>query len=321
MPQSINNIQHLILCITAEILCIFGVLINAFIVAVNLIDWLKRKVATHIDQIITILGMTRICSQVASFLSIFYGVFFYNQNSFLRLYIIESVDYFFNHSSFWLMSLLSIVYCLKISNFHHVFVLRLKIIISQKVVHLIIASKCFSFCYILLICCVELIEDTEYTAHNMTTDSVTNLQRSVAVLLMSLLSNFVPFVLYCISSALVIASVSFHIHQMKLNKTPTSNLDTYYNVIKFLTLSWMYYILDATIHVVVIYSHNFHSLDMIWVHITIESFSNLHSMYLIYKTNKLKDSFCRIFQHGTNCLLNRQIKDLTLGNHVEIIME
>ncbi|XP_075123035.1 taste receptor type 2 member 4-like [Leptodactylus fuscus] len=321
MSQFMNTLQHLALCITAEILCIIGVLINAFIVAVTLTRRLKGEDGTHVDHLITILGMTRIGSEVASIICILLDVFFHNQNLSLILYVINKLDSFFSHASSWIMTLLSVVFCLKISNFHHVFLLRLKITISRKFVHLIAILALVSLCYILLPCWVELIEFPKYMAHNMTTTSTGTPQRSILLMVIFLVGNAVPFILYCTSSLLLVTSLSFHINQMRLNKTPNSNLDKYCKIIKFVTLSLIYYMINATACVGVLYSHYFYSLNIIWVYITIDIFPILHSIYLIQRTKKLKDNFYKIFQHGVSCLLNSQTEDLTSGDPVEIVMK
>ncbi|KAG8544829.1 hypothetical protein GDO81_021775 [Engystomops pustulosus] len=272
-------------------------------------DWMKRKSVPHMDLIITVLGATRICSQFATSVFIFCGVFYFNPKSLLLLYVITRFHSFFNHSSSWLMTLLCVVFCLKISNFHHVFLLRLKMIVSKQVVHLIVASALIAFCNILLLCWFDHIEFPKYMVNNVTADGTGIPQRSIILLVTYLLCNFVPFLLYCTSSVLVIASLCFHVNRMKLNQTATVNLDAYYNVIKFMMLSMAYYILNATSCAAVIYSHQFCSLDIIWVYITLDIFPIFNSIYLILRTNKLRDHFLKIFQHGINCLRNRYTED------------
>ncbi|XP_069829447.1 taste receptor type 2 member 140-like [Dendropsophus ebraccatus] len=287
----------------AVILSIIGVLINGFIVAVNLIDWLKRKTISHIDQIIIVLGVSRICFHASSFLYTLLDVLFLSQNFLIHLYVIKIILTFFNHFSFWVMTLLSVVFCLKISNFHHLFLLRLKIITTQKVAHVIVVLAMFSICYIFLIFLIEHIEFPKDLMRNVTSGGSKIPQGSAMLLFLFLLGNSVPSIVFCTSSALMIVSLSCHIHRMKLNETPTSNLDTYYNVIKFMTLFLTYYVIITVICVMVIYSHFFYSLDIIWVYITVNIFPNLHSTCLVLWTTKLRERFYKIFQ----CLSNRQI--------------
>ncbi|KAG8550102.1 hypothetical protein GDO81_028882 [Engystomops pustulosus] len=291
----------------AGILCITGVLINAFIVAVNLLDWMKRKSISHVDQVITSLAMTRIFSQVSSFLYFLLTILL-NHRLYLLLYVINKIAVFSGHLSTWLMTLLSIVFCLKISNFHHVFLLRLKAMM-EKVAHLIGAPALMSLCYMSLFIWAEHIGAPESTMQNVSADGTGFPKRSVMIVLTFALGNSVPFILYCTSSVLAVASISLHIKRIKLNQMATINLGAYYNVIRYLVLSFLFFAVYGTACVTLIYYHYFHSLEVIWVYITIHFFPNVHSVYLIHKSNKLRKKLIWFFQYRTKCWIDQRSND------------
>nr|DBA25512.1 TPA: hypothetical protein GDO54_009892 [Pyxicephalus adspersus] len=132
-------LQYLVRSARPGILILAGLMIQLFIVAVNITDWMKGKPMTEADKIITSLGVSRIFFHLSCLLGLF-AVFSLSHS----LYVFLVSNIFIEFSAFsglWLSTLLSVFK--GSSTFHNVFFLRLKAIISRRVTFLIIASVLF----------------------------------------------------------------------------------------------------------------------------------------------------------------------------------
>ncbi|XP_072265287.1 taste receptor type 2 member 46-like [Pyxicephalus adspersus] len=198
-----------------------------------------------------------------------------------------------NLSSIWLTTVFSVIFCLKIANFHNAFFLRLKTTLSQQVVRLIVASILLSICYISLYLWVDsyLNPVKQLRSHSINeTEYLTHVYVFVAM------GNSFPFVIYSGSTILLIVSLFLHMKQMKSNSNVTTNLDTYYKAIKFMSFCLLCFMLLMATNVVVLYYYK--SLDVIPLTIIWNTFPTLHSMYLIYRTNRLREHFLSILHCG-----------------------
>ncbi|EDM15414.1 putative taste receptor T2R11 (predicted) [Rattus norvegicus] len=122
----------LVLTVTEFIL---GNLVNGFIVSVNGSHWFKSKKISLSDFIITSLALFRIFLLWIIFTDSLIIVFSYHtHDSGIRMQLIDVFWTFTNHFSIWLISCLSVFYCLKIATFSHPSFLWLKWRASRVVV-------------------------------------------------------------------------------------------------------------------------------------------------------------------------------------------
>nr|DBA25486.1 TPA: hypothetical protein GDO54_009866 [Pyxicephalus adspersus] len=272
---------------------LLGITTQSFIIGFNFVDFLKGRLLSPIDQILLSLGIVRICFQVLSLFDVFFILFFQSVFSLpLMLFLYITVNAC-NLSSIWLTTVFSVIFCLKIANFHNAFFLRLKTTLSQQVVRLIVASILLSICYISLYLWVDsyLNPVKQLRSHSINeTEYLTHVYVFVAM------GNSFPFVIYSGSTILLIVSLFLHMKQMKSNSNVTTNLDTYYKAIKFMSFCLLCFMLLMATNVVVLYYYK--SLDVIPLTIIWNTFPTLHSMYLIYRTNRLREHFLSILHCG-----------------------
>ncbi|XP_016152571.1 PREDICTED: taste receptor type 2 member 9-like [Ficedula albicollis] len=119
-----------------------GVWINAFIVCVLCIGWVKKKTLNSNEKILLLLGCSRfwhLCfSWVYCSFSITYPNYLYVQPTFQLIVFFQS---FFNCSNLWVSaSCLCFFYCIKIANFRNSFFNYLKVQIDRMVPWLLLAS-------------------------------------------------------------------------------------------------------------------------------------------------------------------------------------
>ncbi|XP_018423964.1 PREDICTED: taste receptor type 2 member 40-like [Nanorana parkeri] len=287
---------------------------QSFIITVHIVDYLKGQPLSPVDQILLSLGLVRMFLQVFSLFDAFLSLFFrhvFPVPAILFLYLMSNAS---NLSNIWLTTVFSVTFCLKIANFHTALFLRLKATLSQQVVRLIVVSVLLSICFISLFLWVDskvnqakelqghAINETEYLTH---------------VYIFVAMGNSFPFIIYSSSTILLITSLFLHMRQMKSNANVTANLDTYYEAIKFMSFCLLCFVLLVGTNVTVL--HYYKSLDVIALFIFWNAFPTLHSIYLIYRTNKLREHFLRILHRGTNGQVNGRNSEPKSRSQVETI--
>ncbi|KAG8541487.1 hypothetical protein GDO81_028920 [Engystomops pustulosus] len=133
-----TNVLYLGLLVPALMALVAGLVIHSFIIGVNVSDWWRGRSVTPVDLIVTLLGILRICAQSAITLDVFLG-------RFLPLdFLMFTVYLFFTNANVLVTSLLSFIYCLKISNLHTRLFLYLRRMISHRTGRLIVFLLLFS---------------------------------------------------------------------------------------------------------------------------------------------------------------------------------
>ncbi|NXA94599.1 TA2R7 protein, partial [Melanocharis versteri] len=118
-----------------------GMWINALLVCVLCIDWVKKKTLNSNEKILLLLGCSRFCylcfSWIYCSLSIIYPNYLYVHPTFQLIVFFQS---FFNCSSLWVSACLCVFYCIKIANFRNSLFVYLKLTTDRIVPWLLLAS-------------------------------------------------------------------------------------------------------------------------------------------------------------------------------------
>ncbi|XP_066445138.1 taste receptor type 2 member 4-like [Eleutherodactylus coqui] len=274
------SLGYQILILAAGLSFLAGFIINLFIVAVNISEWKKGRPVSTADKVITSLGISRMVFQVTCLLNVFCDIYFYR----LSVLFFESVLFLelsSVYSSICLSTLLSVIFCLKIPNLQNPFFLRLKILALNRVLHLIVASVVVSISFAFVYGLMAAFK----IPHNSTQETYLNAYIGLSILTLIFWSTG-PFLIYFISSVLLIIYLYSHMSQLRSGRTRTSHLDTYYKTMKFtgfsLFSSTVYIIIDQT------YSFWYDALGLLGVYFFWQIPPTLHSIYLIYVTTKLR---------------------------------
>ncbi|KAG9467933.1 hypothetical protein GDO78_014033 [Eleutherodactylus coqui] len=292
---------------------LIGLMTQLFIVVVNIMDWVKGRPKSPVDQILTSLGITRICLHSFSFFNamcvIFLRRYIQNMKIFLELIVNSS-----NLSDIWLGTLFSIIFCMKICNFHNAAFLYFRTLVSQKVSYLMLASVLVSICFISMFLITDEIIIPKVFPPNFTSNE-TQIPVLIHVYIFITMGNSMPFLIYCTSSLFLIASLCLHLNRMKTNSNVSTNLDSYYKAIQFMAVCLISYVFRIGTNLLVL--RLYYSLDILWLFIIWNSVAILNSMYLIYRTNKLSNQFSKILRHGTNYMFNRRDSVTNYGDQEE----
>ncbi|KAM5152736.1 taste receptor type 2 member 13-like [Mantella aurantiaca] len=203
---------------------IIGTMTNAFIVLVNLRDWLKGRNLNSSDKLVLSLALSNACFSFANTTTVVFFIYF-TEFVFLDyvFYINYGVMSYAIFSSSWLSSWLCLFFFLKIISFKSGCFGWMKMKVDLLVPWLIFLSQVMSFFSFL-----PLIWTTSkvYISLNSTSsDSWTNQTSKVigykindSYNLFSILINcFVPFLIVTATTGRIIASLSSHARHMKQN--------------------------------------------------------------------------------------------------------
>ncbi|XP_073529010.1 taste receptor type 2 member 9-like [Phyllobates terribilis] len=315
-------VQHLDILAPTIITLVLGLVIHSFIICVNLNDWWKGRSVTSIDHIVTSLGISRLCSQCVFTIYFFLASFLHNsvtQDSAVTKLIFVMVNSFFNYSNIWLTSLLSIVFCLKISNLRTRPFLYLRRVILPRTGHFIVASGLLAAvtCFMPLWSYInEIINDGPY---NTTIDNQLMDDKYLDAIYYFTIGASIPMLFYVISSIILFVSLYHHTVKMKMSSNLSINLETYYSAMKFVSFTFLYNILYFLSLIACVFSFFLHLENLIWPHITLGFLPLLHSSYLIYRTSKLRSRMYKALQNVTDLLFPR--KSTETRENIELVAQ
>lgn len=289
-----------------------GLLLQSFIVAVNVIDWLKGRSMTATDQIITSIGITRIIYNFSCPLHLLsysctagLGIQMWLLNVFTGI----SAGF----SSIWLSALLATFFCIKISTFNNNFFLHLKTVISQRVLFLIFTSVLLGFGYAFTLAWVFFFARYNNLSYNEILHDSHNFP---LIFIFNCLWNIFPVLIFFVSSVLLVICLGFHIRQMKKYRNVPSSTDTNHKMIMFTSLSFLSCALCGIVNLTETYGTKL--FGILWMYVLWNIFPVLHSVSIIYVSTKLRDAYFRSVHWGINFLFWRKPSELDPRELMEV---
>ncbi|XP_073529521.1 taste receptor type 2 member 9-like [Phyllobates terribilis] len=305
---------------SAIITLVPGLLIHSFIIGVNVNDWWKGRSVTSIDHIVTSLGISRMCTQCAFIIFLFLASFSKSSLPVDVIMLIFPMAYsFFTYSNIWLTSLLSIVFCLKISNLRTRPFLYLRRVILPRTGHFIVASGLLAavICFMPFWSYInEIINDGPY---NTTIDNQPIGDSSIVNVYHFSIGSSIPMIFYVISSVLLFSSLYHHTVKMKMSSNLSINLETYYSAMKFVSFTFIYNIIYFFGMFASVFCYYLYGVRITWGNIIFGCLPVLHSSYLIYRTAKLRSQMSKVLQKVTEFLFPR--KSTETRENIEVIAQ
>ncbi|KAM4787500.1 taste receptor type 2 member 2-like [Cyanocitta cristata] len=276
-----------------------GMWINAFLVCVLCIAWVKKKALNSNEKILLLLGCSRFChlciSWVYSFLSIIYPNYLY-VHSIIEL--IVSFQTFFNYSHLWFSACLCVFYCIKIANFRNSCFIYLKVKIDRIVPWLLLGSG-------ILASAVSIItyNIAETHSNNLNFTCLGNfLEASVRMDKHFFSSFFLVGFGYAASFMAVISSAVFllfslwrHKCKMQTNSMKNLNVEAHIRAMKsILSFLVMYSINFVCLILTIIYVNKNDNTVIFLISIYLIAFPGVHSLILIFGNPKLEKALLKI---------------------------
>ncbi|XP_069830357.1 taste receptor type 2 member 16-like [Dendropsophus ebraccatus] len=295
-----------------------GLVIHSFIIAVNVNDWLKGRSMTPVDQVLTFLGISRMCTQCDVTLGVLMHTY-YQANLFsdVAMLIMSMIFSFFTYANIWLTSLLSIVYCLKISTLRTRLFLYLRGMIDRRTVYFIVASVFLSIIKSFL---PFSRPDTGMIQGGTNTTTIENPSRNdniIYFLYSHTISASIPLLFNFISSILLFCSLYHHVTKMKISNNLSINLETYYSAMRFVAITFIYNFVFFIGYFADIIYYYLYCEDIVWLYSALGCLPALHSSYLIYRTAKLRSQMSKVLHNVIDFLFQR--KDSETRENIKVV--
>ncbi|XP_071403865.1 taste receptor type 2 member 2-like [Pithys albifrons albifrons] len=287
-----------------------GMWINALIVSVICVVWIKNKTLNSIEKILLFLGFSRFWYLCLAWVNYFLSVIYPNYIYFHPIFpLVQSTQSFFICSDFWFSACLCVFYCIKIANFRNSFLIYLKEKIDRMVPWLLLGSELFSL--MIGILDYELLDKGLRNKATLTCHGIiwkANIRIEENFFQIYFITAFLfatSFTAVILSALLLLFSLWRHKHNMQTNSMKDVSMDAHIKAMK------------STLSFLVMYSINFISLilglvysmknenDMMFPIFLIQyAFPSLHSLILIFSNPKLKKILLRILPcvNCKNCI-------------------
>ncbi|NWT90493.1 TA2R9 protein, partial [Lanius ludovicianus] len=275
-----------------------GLWINAFLVCVLCIAWLKKKTLNSNEKILLLLGFSRFCSLcfswIYSFLSLIYPNYLHVQPT---QQLLVSLRSFFNYSDLWVSACLCFFYCIKIANFRNSFFIYLKVKIDRIVPWLLLGSEIFSLVIGILVYdisdkvqCNNSSGPRNSWKVNMKID-----ERSFPLYFVTGLGFVISFTTVISSALLLLFSLWRHKHKMQTNSMNTLSVDAHIRAMKSILSFFIMYSINFIFFIItMINSRKKGNPKMFIVYVFLYAFPGLHSIILILSNPKLEKTLLRI---------------------------
>ncbi|NXS29775.1 T2R10 protein, partial [Pomatostomus ruficeps] len=275
-----------------------GMWINAFMVCVLCIAWVKKKILNSSEKILLLLGCCRfwhLCiSWVYAFLSTIYPNYLFVHPIFQIVLIIQS---FFNCSDFCVSTFLCVFYCIKIANFRNTCFIYLKVKIDRIVPWLLLGSEIFSLIFAIL---VYNIADKAQCNNSTSSGYLWKVNIKADEHFFPL--YFIIGLLFFTSFTAVISSAVFllfslwrHKRKMQTNSMNNLSMDAHIRAMKsILSFFIIYNINFITMIVTIIFSAKEGSPMMFLIYVFLYALRGLHSIILILSNPKMVKALLRI---------------------------
>ncbi|XP_027519244.1 taste receptor type 2 member 7-like [Corapipo altera] len=277
-----------------------GMWINAFIVSVICMAWVKKKTLNSNEKILLLLGSSRfwfLCiSWVYFFLSIIYPNFLYVHPT---LQLVVSLQSLLNYSNIWVSACLCVFYCIKIANFRNSFFIYLKVKIDRMVPWLLLGSVLLSLVIGTIIYYVidkAFCKNLNFSCQGCIWKASIRIEEHFFPIYFITGFGFVTsFMAVTFSALLLLFSLWRHKRNMQTNSTKDLSMDTHIKAMKsIISFLVMYSINFASLILTLIYAISSQNHTDFLISVFLYAFPGFHSIILIFSNPKLEKTLLRI---------------------------
>lgn len=280
---------------------IFGIILNGFIVLMNIKAWIRKNCLPSGDKIVTSLCLSRWIFQCLITMNQIFHLLFPRVNMGYLNIGFNLARILLNYSSIWFASLLCVYYCVKIANYKHAMFLYLKVNMSRLVPGCLGLCLVFSFLFFLPTACKLLFPPyksvTSNAFRNMTKKKTTGQSPYI-------IGSSPPLVIFTIAFFLTVPSLWKHIR--KINGVGTyfrgPDMQTHYNAIKSMAAFFLLHIMFIISVNVILSGVLKPGSPYILLLLVLSAFYPcLHSAVIIFYNRKLRKGFL----YPLTCVLSK----------------
>ncbi|XP_075779245.1 taste receptor type 2 member 7-like [Pelodiscus sinensis] len=293
---------------------IVGMIANGLMVVVNCLEWIRSRNLSYCDMILTSLGISRFFLQCMIIINSAVYQMFSEDNAFLALMgTINFVSNFVNTLSLWFATWLSVFYCAKIANFSQplFFWLKCKILglMPQLLMGTLLVSFVTSLPSVNSVNRKYINNSVTYLSGNTTGEWTYYANFSSGLFVLYMLSHSFPFIIFIVSSALLIMSLWRHTKRMEKNTGRCRDTVTQVHVRAIQgQLSFIFFHITYFVAQVILFTGLFsNSLsNAMWCIAIMVAYPAGHSVILVLSNPKLKKVAMRAL-HCARCRLRDEV--------------
>ncbi|CAH7426471.1 taste receptor type 2 member 125 [Phodopus roborovskii] len=273
---------------------IIGSAANGFIALVNIMDWVKRRKVSSVDQILTALAISRINMLWSALIITLVSSLHPDLEVAVKMVRLKNNTWIIgNHFSIWLATILSIFYFLKIANFSNHIFLYLKWRLKKVVSVTLLLSLVFLFVNILgMNIHIDVWSGTLQRNFSYSSTSKNYTQFYRFIFLINTMFTLIPFTVSLIIFTLLIFSLWTHLKNMRYNVKGTRNSSTVAHinalqtVVTFLLFYTGFFLTLAT----QVWASQLLEENLLFFTAVIITFPSVHSCVLILRNSKLRQA-------------------------------
>ncbi|NXH18109.1 TA2R9 protein, partial [Bucco capensis] len=276
-----------------------GMWINAFIVCVLCIDWLKRKSCNSNEKILLFLGCSRFWHSCTICVFIVFLITYpwcFSVQPIPQLF--AAIRSFFDTSNVWASACLSVFYCIKIANFRNTFFIYLKVKIDRIVPWLLLGSVLLSLIMCILaysinsVAALKLLNTT--TPESLLKLSVRMDEHLFPLLFLTGFMSATAFTAVVFSALFLLFSLWRHKRKMQTKAVKDLSTDAHIKAIKIILSFLFLYSINFTRFIMsLIYVTKKEKLATVIVLIFKYALPVFHSLILIFSNPKLEKTLLR----------------------------
>ncbi|NXG63811.1 TA2R9 protein, partial [Hemiprocne comata] len=276
-----------------------GIWINAFMVSVLCLAWVRKKSPNSNEKILLVLGCSRfgyLCiTWVYFFLKIFYLCHFFLHS---LPQLLAAIKTFLNFSNLWVSAFLSVFYCIKIANFWHSFFIHLKVKIDRIVPWVLLGSVLLSLGFGIFL--YEKIDEGLCDNINCTTTGKfwkQNFKIHQHFFSFNFISGFgyaTAFTAVISSALLLLFSLWRHKRKMQMKSLKNISMDAHIKAMKYiLSFLFVYSINFICLVLAMIYTIEMGYAVTYFILFSETALPTVHSLILIFSNPKLEKTLLR----------------------------
>ncbi|NWY90948.1 TA2R9 protein, partial [Loxia curvirostra] len=284
--------------ITVEVFA--GMWINAFLVCVLCIAWVKKKTLNSNEKILLLLGCSRfwyLCfTWISHFLSKIYPKYLYLHHI---LQLLATIQTFFNYSNLWVSACLCGFYLIKIANFRNSFFIYLKVKIDRMVPWLLLGSEILALAISIVI--YDLTETVQNSNHTFTCQEnfwEARIPMDKYFFSSIFLAGFgyaASFMVVIFAAVFLLFSLWRHKRTMQTNSMKDLSMDAHIRAMKsVLSFLVMYSINFLCLVLTITYAMKEENTMTLVISIYLCAFPGVHSLIVIFSNPKLEKALLKI---------------------------
>nr|XP_048288753.1 taste receptor type 2 member 125-like [Myodes glareolus] len=289
---------------------------NGFIAVVNIMDWVKRRKLSSVDQILTALAISRITVLWTAYIIVSTFSMYRDAEVTIKAVRMTNIIWLIsNHFSIWLATILSILYFLKIANFSHSVFLYLRWRL-KKVVSVALLVSLLLLLVNILVTNIHIHIWMDHVkaniSYNYKLKNFTDIPR--LLVLTNSMFTLIPFTVSTTMFFLLLFSLWKHLKKIKhiAKSSQDASTTVHITALKTVFAFLLLYVIFTLSIFVQLWSYDFEEKKIFqyFYAVGIIAFPSLHSCVLIMGNNKLRQTSllvlsvlrCKIQGCGPLCL-------------------